>query len=71
MKSRVTPLTAQTELRRSTKQTKAQERYSFALDNLLLTDSGEHECYEEALQVEAKAEWEITMDDERASLMEN
>ena len=37
----------------------------------LLTDNGEPNYYEEALQVEAKAEWELAMDDERASLLEN
>jgi len=35
----------------------------------LLTDSGEPECYKEALQVEAKNKWELAMDDEIGSLM--
>jgi len=30
----------------------------------LLIDSGEPECYEEALQVEAKDKWELVIDDE-------
>ena len=38
---------------------------------LLLNDSDEPECYEKALQVEAKDKWELAMDDEIASLMEN
>jgi len=37
----------------------------------LLTDSGDLECYEEALQVEAKDKWELAMDDEIKSLMKN
>ena len=38
---------------------------------LLLTDSGEPECYEEALQVETKNKWELAMDDEMEFLMKN
>jgi len=41
------------------------------LHYLLLTNSGESECYEEALQVKAKAKWELAMDDEIGSLIEN
>ena len=52
-------------------QRKAPERYFPALHYLLLTDNDESECYEEALLVEAKAEWELVMDDEIASLTEN
>ena len=61
----------QIELRRSIRQTKAPKRYSPALHYLLLTNSGKPEYYEEALQVEAKAEWELAVDDEIVSLMEN
>jgi len=50
---------------------KAPERYFLALHYLLLTDSGEPKCNEEALHVEAKAEWELAMDDEIVSFMEN
>jgi len=32
-----------------------------------LIDSGELECYEEALQVEAKDKWELAIDDEIVS----
>jgi len=71
VESWVAPTTPQTKLRFSTKQTKALERYSSALHYLLLTDSGESECYEEALQMKVKAEWELVMGDEIASLMEN
>jgi len=59
------------EMRHSTRQMKGPERYSPALHYMLLIDSGEPECYEMTLQVEAKTEWEFVMDDEIASLMEN
>jgi len=51
--------------------TRAPERYSPSLHYLLLTDSDEPECYEEALQVEAKDKWELAMDEEIESLMKN
>ena len=38
---------------------------------LLMTDSGEPECYEEALQVETKKKWEQGMDEEMDSLVRN
>ena len=34
---------------------------------MLLTDSDESQCYEEALQAEAKDKWEFIMDDEIVS----
>ena len=37
----------------------------------MLTNSGEPECYKEALQVKAKDKWELAMDDEMESLMKN
>ena len=46
---RVEPPTPQSELRRSTRISRASERYSPSLHYMLLTDSGESECYEEAL----------------------
>ena len=52
-KLRVEPPTPQSELRRSTRTIRAPEIYSPSLPYLLLTDSGEPKCYEEALQVEA------------------
>jgi len=61
----------QDELRRSTRQTKAPERCSLSLHYLLLTDSGEPKCYEEALQVKVEAKCELAVDDEMVSLMEN
>ena len=38
---------------------------------MLLTDSSEPECYEKALQLKAKTEWELVMDDKIVSLIEN
>ena len=51
--------------------TRAQERYFPSLHYPLLADSGEHECYEEALQMEVKDKWELVMDDEIVSLIKN
>ena len=67
----VEPLTPQPEVRRSTKQMKALERYSPFLHYFLLTDSSEPGCYEEALQVEAKDKWELAMDDDMESFVKN
>ena len=38
---------------------------------LLLTDSGELECYEEAMQVKTKKKWELAMKEEMDSLIHN
>ena len=38
---------------------------------LLLTDSGEPECYEEAMQVGTKKKWEQGMKEEMDSLVNN
>jgi hypothetical protein len=38
---------------------------------LLLTDSGEPECYEEAMQVDTKKKWEQGMKEEMDSLVNN
>ena len=51
--------------------TKAPERNFPSLLFLLLTNIGELESYEEALQAEAKDKWELAMDDEMESLMKN
>ena len=37
----------------------------------MLTDSGEPECYEEAMQVESRKKWEQAMEEEMDSLMHN
>ncbi|KAL5837106.1 hypothetical protein ACOSQ3_014275 [Xanthoceras sorbifolium] len=59
------------ELRRSSKVPKPIQRYSPSLHYLLLTDSGEPECYDEAMQVEDSVKWESAMRDEMDSLMSN
>jgi hypothetical protein len=47
------------------------KRYSPSLYYLLLTDSGEPECYDEALQVDTKKKWEQGMKEEMDSLVNN
>jgi hypothetical protein len=47
------------------------ERYSPSLYYLLLTDSGEPEYYEEALQVDTKRKWEQGIKEEMDSLVNN
>ena len=38
---------------------------------LLMTDSGETECYEEAMQVETRKKWEQGMNEEMYLLVRN
>ncbi|KAL5819990.1 hypothetical protein ACOSQ4_023832 [Xanthoceras sorbifolium] len=59
------------ELRRSSRVPKPIQRYSPSLHYLLLIDSGEPECYDEAMQVEDSVKWESAMRDEMDSLMSN
>ncbi|KAE8664189.1 Detected protein of unknown function [Hibiscus syriacus] len=59
------------ELRRSSRIPKPTQRYSPSLHYLLLTDNGEPECYDEAMQVEDSVKWESSMKDEMDSLMSN
>ncbi|KAE8728454.1 FACT complex subunit SPT16-like [Hibiscus syriacus] len=59
------------ELRRSSRIHKPTQRYSPSLHYLLLTDNGEPECYDEAMQVEDSVKWEFSMKDEMDSLMSN
>ena len=47
------------------------ERYSPSLYYLLLTDSGELECYEEAMHVDTRNKWEQGMKEEMNSLVNN
>ena len=58
-------------LRRSSRSTRAPDRYSPSLHYLLLTDEGEPESFDEALQVEDSIKWEHAMDDEMRSLEKN
>ena len=58
-------------LRRSSRIPKPIQRYSPSLHYLLLSDSGEPECYDQAMQVEDSVKWESAMKDEMDSLMSN
>ncbi|KAE8728571.1 hypothetical protein F3Y22_tig00004205pilonHSYRG00041 [Hibiscus syriacus] len=59
------------ELRCSSRIPKPTQRYSPSLHYLLLTDNGEPECYDEAMQAEDSVKWEFSMKDEMDSLMSN
>nr|CAN80991.1 hypothetical protein VITISV_021529 [Vitis vinifera] len=59
------------EVRRSSKNIRPPQRYSPILNYLLLTDGGEPECYDEALQDENSSKWELPMNDEMDSLLGN
>ena len=58
-------------LRRSSRIPKPIQRYSPSLHYLLMSDSGEPECYDQAMQVEDSVKWESAMKDEMDSLMSN
>ena len=47
------------------------ERFSPSLYYLLMTDYGESECFEEAMQVETRKKWEQGMDEGMESLVRN
>ncbi|KAE8682957.1 AGC (cAMP-dependent, cGMP-dependent and protein kinase C) kinase family protein, putative isoform 1 [Hibiscus syriacus] len=59
------------ELRRSSRIPKPTQRYSPSLHYLLLTENGEPECYDEAIQVEDSVKWESSMKNEMDSFMSN
>jgi hypothetical protein len=63
------PQTPASVVRKSTRLSIAPERYSPSLYYLLLTNSGEPECYEEAMQVDTKKKWEQVMKEEIDSLI--
>lgn len=65
-----TPQTPKTSVRRSARISKLPEQYS-PLYYILLTNYGELERYEEAMQVETKNKWEKAMEEEMESLMHN
>ena len=69
--SKVEQVTPEKVLRRSSKFIRAPDRYSPSLHYLLLTDEGEPESFDEALQVEDSIKWEQAMDDEMRSLEKN
>ena len=58
-------------LRRSSRIPRPIQRYSPSLHYLLLSDNGEPECYDQAMQVEDSVKWESAMKDEMDSLMSN
>ncbi|KAL6320987.1 hypothetical protein AAG906_010796 [Vitis piasezkii] len=58
-------------VRRSSRNIRPPQRYSPVLNYLLLTDGGEPECYDEALQDENSSKWELAMKDEMDSLLGN
>ena len=58
-------------IKKSSKTPKPTHRYLPSLYYLLLTDGGEPECYEEALQVETWAKWEQAKEDEMQFLSSN
>ena len=69
--SEVEQVTHEQVLRRSSRSIRAPDRYSPSLHYLLLTDEGEPESFDEALQVEDSIKWEQAMDDEMRSLKKN
>ena len=69
--SQVDQSTLVAEIRKSSKNIRPPQRYSPALNYLLLTDDGEPECYDEALQDENSSKWELAMKDEMDSLLGN
>ena len=65
------PQTPESGVRRSTRISRPPERYFPSLYYVLSSDSGEPECYEEAMQVETKKKWELAMKEEIDSLVYN
>ena len=59
------------EVHKSSRKIRPPQRYSPVLNYLLLTDGGEPECYDEALQDEKSCKWELAMKDEMDSLLGN
>ena len=59
------------EVCRSSRNIRPLQRYLPVLNYQLLTDGGEPECYDEALQDENSSKWELAMKDEMDSLLRN
>ena len=59
------------EVRRSSRNIRPPHHYSPTLNYLLLTDGGEPECCDEALQDENSSKWELAMKNEIDSLLGN
>ena len=60
-----------TSVRRSTRLSRPPERFSHSLYYLLMTNYGEPECYEEAMQVETRKKCEQGMNEEMNLLVRN
>ena len=58
-------------VRKSTRLSRPPKRFSPSLYYLLMTDSSEPECFEEAMHVETRKKWEQGMDEEMESLVRN
>ena len=69
--SQVDQSTPVAEVHRSSRTIKPPQCYSPILNYLMLTDGGELECYEEALQDENSSKWELAMKDEMDCLLGN
>ena len=69
--SKVDQSTFVAEVWRSSRNIRSPHRYSPTLNYLLLTNDGEPECYDEALQDENSSKWELAMKDEMNSLLGN
>jgi hypothetical protein len=65
------PQTPASVVRISTRLSIPPEQYSPSLYHLLLTDSGEPECYEEPMQVDTKKKWAVNLKEEMDSLENN
>ena len=63
--------TPTTEVRRSFRIIRPPQHYSPTLNYLLLTDDGEPECYNEALQDKNSGKWKLAIKDEMDSLLGN
>ena len=58
-------------IRKYTRLSRPPEQFSPSLYYLLMTNSGEPKCYEEAMQLETRKKWEQGMDEEMDSLVRN
>ena len=58
-------------VRRSTRKIRPLERFSPFLYSILLTNAGEPECYDKAMQVDTKVQWESAMKEEMDCLLKN
>ena len=58
-------------IRKSMRLSRPHERFSPSLYYLLMTDSGEPECYEKEMKVETRKKWEKGMNEEMDSLVRN